>query len=284
MKHILVPTDFSPTAKNAYHFALEVARYKEMPIRLIHCYLPEVDPAFPYTGINSKEFLDARKELIEKFKQHQAPPHEGGVMTPVKIEIKTEVVPGYPTEEIVRRSNDPEVDLVVMGTTGEHGLAGKLFGSVSTHISRKAHCPVMLVPNGAHFSGIKHILFASSYEAIKVESLQKLKNLAILFGASVHFVHVREPNDATDYQEVEERIFDFFFGEDDPVFAFNMDMVHAEDAVEGLNRYAKRREIDLAVMVSPRRSFWENILHRSKTKAMALNTQIPMLVFHGDER
>jgi nucleotide-binding universal stress UspA family protein len=281
MKYILVPTDFSPTAKNAYNFALEVAKARDLKIKLVHCFLPEVDPAFPYMGVNSKEFIAAKEELIDKFKQHTLAPHDGGVM--IRVEVETDILPGYPTEDIVRLSKNEEVAMIVMGTTGEHGLAGKLFGSVSTHISRKAHCPVLLVPKGAKFKGFKQILFASSYEAVQDNVLKQLKELAMLFGSSVHFVHVREPNDATDYQQVEERIFDYFFGEDDPVFAFNMDMVHAEDAINGLNNYAKLRQVDLTVMVSPRRSFWENMLHKSKTKAMALNTSIPMLVFHADE-
>lgn len=281
MKYILVPTDFSPTAKNAYNFALEIAKTAELPIRLVHCYLPDVDPAFPYLGVNSQEFIQAKEELITKFKQHTLPPHDGGVMT--RVEVATEIRPGYPTEEIVKLSGSEEVAMIVMGATGEHGLAGKLFGSVSTHISRRAHAPVLLVPNGAQYHGFKNILFASSYEAVKTSVLERLKKFAMLFGSSVHFVHVREPNDATDYQRVEEEIFDYFFGEDDPVFAFNMDMVNAEDAVGGLNSYAKQRNIDLSVMVSPKRSFWENILHKSKTKAMALNTSIPMLVYHYDD-
>lgn len=281
MKYILVPTDFSSTARSAYHFALEIAKRKQLPIHLVHCYIPETDPAFPYLAINSQEFLDTRRELINKFRQHTPAPHEGGVMT--TVDVKTEIMAGYPTEEIVRMSQDPNVELIVMGTTGEQGLAGQLFGSVSTHISRKAYCPVLLVPNGVSYNGLKSILFASSAEAVHDGVLQRLKDLAILFNSSVHFVHVREPNDTADYQAVEEHIFDFFFGESEPVFAFNMDVINAENAVEGLNKYAKLKRADLTVMVSPRRSFWESILHRSKTKAMALNTDIPMLVFHANE-
>lgn len=278
MKYILVPTDFSPTAKTAYHFALEVAKYKDLPVRLVHCYLPDVDPAFPYLGVNSRDFLEEKQELINRFKKHTPAPHDGGVM--VHTEVETEILPGYPTEEIVKRSSDEEVEMIVMGATGEHGLAGQLFGSVSTHISRKAHCPVLLVPNGATFNGFRHILFASSSEAVHDNILKDLKVLAKVFGSTVHFVHVRQPDDRADYHEVEEHIFDFFFGEDDPVFAFNMDIVHADNAIEGLNNYAKLRQIDLAVMVSPKRSLWESLLHRSKTKAMALNTDIPLLVYH----
>jgi nucleotide-binding universal stress UspA family protein len=248
----------------------------------VHCYLPDVDPAYPYLGANSQGFLDAREELITKFKQRTMAPHDGGVLVPVKVD--TEIRAGYPTEEITRLSKDPDVEMIVMGTTGEHSLAGKFFGSVSTHISRKAHCPVMLVPKGVPFKGFKHILFASSYEAIHQGVLKSLKDLATLHEASVHFVHVREPNDSTDYQEVEEHIFDFFFGEDDPVFAFSMEMLHAENAIEGLNDYAKRQHIDLTVMVSPRRSFWENMMHKSKTKEMVLNTDVPILVYHADEK
>ena len=67
----------------------------------------------------------------------------------------------------------------------------------------------------------------------------------------------------------------------EPPFAFTMSRVAGHTVAEGLNDYAVRHRIDLIVMARPNRDFWENIFHKSVTKAMALNTKLPILIFHG---
>jgi nucleotide-binding universal stress UspA family protein len=64
------------------------------------------------------------------------------------VEITGEVVDGYADDELARLSG--EVDLLVCGS-GAHGpLGAVMLGSVSTGVLRKARCPVLVVPRGAH--------------------------------------------------------------------------------------------------------------------------------------
>ncbi|MFM9952206.1 MAG: universal stress protein [Saprospiraceae bacterium] len=50
-----------------------------------------------------------------------------------------------------------------------------------------------------------------------------------------------------------------------------------------MNQYAEMEKIDLIVMATRHRSFWEQLFHKSQTKQMALHTHLPMLVLHqGD--
>ena len=44
----------------------------------------------------------------------------------------------------------------------------------------------------------------------------------------------------------------------------------------------EENDIDLAIMVAHKRNLWERIMHKSVTKAMAITTKIPILVYHKD--
>lgn len=52
---------------------------------------------------------------------------------------------GTPAEVLVRTIEKVGADLMVVGNRGVHTLTGRVFGSVPTEVSRKAHIDVMLV-------------------------------------------------------------------------------------------------------------------------------------------
>ena len=70
----------------------------------------------------------------------------GDVTSPV--EISGEVVDGYADDELARLSE--EVDLLVCGSRGRGPIGQVMLGSVSAGVLRKARCPVLVVPRGAH--------------------------------------------------------------------------------------------------------------------------------------
>lgn len=59
------------------------------------------------------------------------------------VEVQVEVVHGRAVTTLLERSKD--VDLLVMGSRGVGGFAGKLLGSVSQRVLRGAACPVIIV-------------------------------------------------------------------------------------------------------------------------------------------
>jgi nucleotide-binding universal stress UspA family protein len=56
------------------------------------------------------------------------------------------VRPGKPVEEILRRADEIEADLIVAVTEGHHGFLDALRGSTTEQIVRQAPCPVLAVP------------------------------------------------------------------------------------------------------------------------------------------
>ena len=61
----------------------------------------------------------------------------------VKITLKTEE--GSPAESILKTIEKENIDLVVMGTSGKHGLDRFLLGSVTEKVVRSSKCPVLAV-------------------------------------------------------------------------------------------------------------------------------------------
>ncbi|GJM32870.1 MAG: hypothetical protein DHS20C18_18710 [Saprospiraceae bacterium] len=276
---ILVPTDFSQTAKGAYLFALEFANNKQVSVNLIHLFHPEVDPAYPYLSANSKSFLETKKKLLRHFKTRDLPPDLGGETAAKNVNTVLQI--GIPAQEIVRLSANPDIQLIIMGTTGESGLLNKLFGSVSTTVAQQAHCPVLLIPDGVKFKGFRNVLFASNHAAADEVLLKKAIDFAGLSEANIHFVHVDKggsPGGNKKEPEVEKKV-----KEKMPNLVFKMENITQNSFLPAINEYIKKNDIDLVIMATLRRGFIENILHKSMTKRMALNTDIPLMVMHFDD-
>lgn len=270
MKKLLVPTDFSEVASGAFQYALAMAAEQGAQIKVIHVHYPELSPETTYQMEPNQFLMDSKTEMLKKF---AAP-------DPQKQRIETELKVGFPVEEIIYAAEEFGADLIVMGTTGERGLIDRVFGSISSNVAKKATCPVILVPNQAKFKNFDRILYASNFDSISEDMLKRLVNFALRFKADIHFVHVEGDEGGKEYQEVENQLFNILFKEREPSFAFTMSKVEGKSVAESLHEYAIKHQIDLTVAVSPHRSFWENIFHRSVTKSMAMSAEIPLMVLH----
>ena len=276
MKNILVPTDFSSVAANAFEYAKALAARTGATIKLLHVHYPAVATMEAAPVDLFAESLKWKEQKIQDFiRQDPAQTPTGEI--PVMEKIKTELVIGFPGENIVERSKEDDVDLIVMGTTGEGGVLEKVFGTVSSHVARKAHCPVLLVPSGVQFKECGNILFATDKRKADEVLVEKIPCLMACPHANVHFAHVDE-KDGTTYKVEELSFFNpqltgqFFFVN-----------IESGDVLEGLNRYAEEKKVDAMVMVTTRRPFFEELFHKSMTKLMALNTKMPLLVMHYDD-
>jgi nucleotide-binding universal stress UspA family protein len=267
LKRILVPTDFSDNARHACMYAQSLA--KSIPgatIKLIHVFMPNVETEYPAMSTPIVDHLKVREAMLHEFADAMG-------------EKDRELLVGFAADELVRLSE--QVDMIVMGTTGEGGMLSQWFGSVSSAVAQRAACPVMLIPPDTIFDVFDQILYASNYESISRKMMDKLLNFNSLFNATIHFVHVRDTADDQAFQKTKEEVFRHLFQGGEPSFAFNMAEIAAESVQEGLNEYAATRKIDLVVMAHRQRGFWESFFHRSQTKGMILNVKdLPLLIFH----
>ena len=139
LQRILVPTDFSESARHALTYGLSFAREYKAELLLLHVveivpvgYASDLFPA-PMAAVFQEVSTYARAELAQLAKLAL----DRGVTT------RELVAQGKPSAEIVRAARDHDVDIIVLGTHGKGMLDKALFGSTTERVVRRAPCPVL---------------------------------------------------------------------------------------------------------------------------------------------
>jgi len=141
VRHLLVPTDFSEGSKQAFAYALEVARTCGAKLTLLH--VVEL-PSYLTDGHTPAHVTTALRDHMQGSAQQQlARLLPEGAGTPV--EIARQVAVGVPHQKILEIAAAEQVDWIVMATHGRTGLSHLVMGSVAERVVRKASCPVLTV-------------------------------------------------------------------------------------------------------------------------------------------
>ena len=278
MKKILVPTDFSSTAHDAYQFALQMANQLGLAVEVLHVYSGVLQPGQKFVlqaGMDREESLESH---LKEFISYYPDDFDSPIATDIKVETNI-VFAVNVVNKIVRLSKADDIEMIIMGTKGEHAVINQLIGSTSTAVAQRAKCPVLLIPKDTKLTPFRNILFASNYESRDEEALDQIKSMAEFYSAAVHFVHVAN-NDETYNENSKKAIFDKMFEGKNPPFAFHMSTVESKSVGRGLTEYALKNDIDLLVLVNRNRDFISNIMQRSITQRMGLYTKLPIMVYH----
>lgn len=274
MKTILIPTDFSATARNAAHYAAELALMAKTKIVLFHIYqMPVVLSEVPVMVPSLSEIENDCMNELGKLKKHL----ESKYSNELKIECVCKS--GFIADEIHRYAEENNIDLIVMGMQGAGYLSEKIMGSTTTSLMQKAKCPVLAIDHHAKFEVVQNILLACDYEGIEEKQiLNPLKDFAKLFNAKIHILNVVPilEKEATVTKAVEGLRLKHYF----EAFPHEFHFVENDDVIAGINRYVKKNNIDLIVMIPREHSFIKNIFKEPHTKQMAFHTHLPLLTLH----
>jgi nucleotide-binding universal stress UspA family protein len=274
MRKILVPTDFSAIAANAYQFAQVVAERQNAEVDIMHAYHPSFDYSNPYLDMPAAEFDSIKRDLLDQFIEGNS--RSGG---PVATLPKPILNIGFASEEIVRMSKG--YDLIILGTTGEGNLLEKAFGSVSTHVARFAHCPVLLVPGNCKCGNFEEVVYASNYQAADEAMVKKLLTITGPEINNIHFVHI--DNETKSPYHVEEVLYEQAQLYGTSTIGFNSVEIECPNVQEGIVQYASDIRADLIVMGTMHRNFLERLFHKSVTQQVVFHTTVPLLVMHYDD-
>jgi len=136
---ILVPTDGSEVSLEAAKHAIEMA--KAMNSRIYAIYVVDI---VPFIGLPTEGLWESMKEILEE-EGNDALNKISHMAKDYNVDIKVEILEGNPVKEIVDYAERKKVDLIVMGTIGKTGLDKLLLGSVAEKVTKKSHCPILLV-------------------------------------------------------------------------------------------------------------------------------------------
>ena len=150
-KKILLPTDGSKNAEKAGKHALWLANVSGADIIVLNVfelYYPRVAvlPLSMTPGDNEKLFeplMEEGKALTNNFIKRLEKTREESNFNKTKIDCM--VKEGRPHEVILNTIKDENIDLVVMGASGRHGLDRITLGSVTERVVRTATSPVLVI-------------------------------------------------------------------------------------------------------------------------------------------
>jgi nucleotide-binding universal stress UspA family protein len=139
MTRIVVGIDGSPPADAALAFAVQEARLRQLPLRIVCAW--EI-AAIEYTGAAFAPTRDLGAEAEHHAEEVLARAVEAIGREP-GIEIETVAAPGHPPAVLVERSEG--ATLLVVGTRGRAGFARVVLGSVSQAVAHQGLCPLAIV-------------------------------------------------------------------------------------------------------------------------------------------
>ncbi|MCB0657676.1 MAG: universal stress protein [Saprospiraceae bacterium] len=273
MKTFLVPTDFSDVSQQALQYLIDQLTHEKTQavIVLLHVY----DGTFSSDEPLVFEPMKGAEELVQEELQRFA----DRTPAPSGITIEPVALVGFPANEILHLVEKRKMEGICMGVRSKHELQDKVFGTVSSHVSRHADCPVILVPNGAKFTPYQNILVATETD-IPVNSFMHLARLAEKYQSILHFLHV-DTDGMDDFEETEVKLYQRINHLLSTLLPYEIRNLKADSVWSGITQYQQDYPVDLTVILPERHRFWERLIGLSHTKNLVLHSQTPVLVLPG---
>ncbi|WP_247002396.1 universal stress protein [Halosolutus gelatinilyticus] len=132
--HVLVPIDNTPLSETVLSYAFD--RYPDAAITALHVVPGVRDAPLELTDASVEDRQDASTDLFERAE---------AVADERDRPLETVTLFGSPARSILEFEQDEDVDAIVLGSHGRHGMERLLLGSVAETVARRASVPVTIV-------------------------------------------------------------------------------------------------------------------------------------------
>ena len=145
-RKILLATDNSEQAEKAGEYAISMAGSNGADIIVLYVIDAYYKYALPQKEL--REQLDEQlredgKEAVKKFKSKIEEKQCGGKCP--NINLITMIKEGKPVEVILKTAEEENVDHIVIGKSGKHGIERFLLGSTAENVVRGSKIPVNVI-------------------------------------------------------------------------------------------------------------------------------------------
>lgn len=274
METILIPTDFSPAAKNATEYGIQLAKFFNARIVLLNAYpIPPTDYEIGFSAEMISALQKGSEEALDKLKKEITEQHQRDF----SIECVAEM--GFPYESITATAKKFNADLIVMGITGEAGvLKEHVIGSSAVKVARHSEIPTFIIPENIKYHRIRKIAFACDLEKTEESYLVYLaKYFTSVFDAELEVVNIEKPTEEMTAAKSKSSVFIEKKLENvkhKTVYSIDKDVAH------GLEEYLKFHPCDLVIVNPKKHSVFHNLFNESITKQLAFHASTPVLAIH----
>ncbi|MFK8164016.1 MAG: universal stress protein [Lewinella sp.] len=281
VKSILVPVDFSEIARNAFRYALQLGEQLEASITLLYTVPPaSAIPDHAPFAVSFVEDLQAEAALsIRQFMDDEVQALGRQLERVPKVSCLVSV--GDLRQTIREKAEEMGNDLIVMGTHGQHDVWDKLLGTNTTFLLKRSPLPLLIVPNGVHFTPCKLLCYATDLQHADAFKVERLLDVFSVFRPDLHFLHVlplEKKQTAYDLGLLRE-----LFGNSNAATKTTFATVNNEAVIDGINDYVSRNQCDLVIMHRPEHSWLEGLFQPSNTREAALKATFPLFVFRQED-
>ncbi len=267
MKTIILPTDFSKNADRAMLYAVAVAKSLQARIIVVNAF------DLPYSqNVMSTSLLDIMRDTSEKGLKEIAKK-----LAPTGLEFETRSLMGNPIRVVKELSKFYNNCMVVLGTKGASGIEEVLIGSNAASILHSVNVPVLAIPSGAAFKGIKRIVYATDFKSVKNDiALQRLSKIACAVKAELLILHVthQKPEESIPQKEK--------FSEylSDCKHTFHFVEANEKNIEQAILDFAEEKDADIVALLAKKYGFLEGLFRSSMTSKVAFHTTRPFLALH----
>ena len=270
MKTILVPVDFSTTAKNSSVYAVHIAReLGAEKVVLYNAYSMPLATEMSWAVLQTEELQKASEEGLAKFKNElETIGFEG-----LHIEVISDF--GFLIDRINDIATDVKADLIVMGITGGGKLEEVFMGSNTTHVVHHTNVPVLIVPPDAQWRDVQVVGWACDYkDVLKTTPSVQIAGIITELKAKLVVVHNNPDPQAFDPDLFHNNVMVAeLFKKLQPEF----DLAGKEDFLEATQDFVEKHHVDMLLAI-PRPTSWiQSLFKRSHTKMLAFHSHVPVL-------
>ena len=277
MQTILVPTDFSATAKNAAIYAIELAKQigaaKVVIYNAYEVIMPSmaIDPMVPsMMPIDLETYKNISENGLESFSKELLPACGGTVVLETMSDLNT-LASG-----ICEAAEKTGAALIIMGITGGNAMEESLIGSNTVDVAKEVTVPLIIVPPNAVFKIIEEITLAVDLKKVAATTpVEPIKKLLDIIKAKLFVLHVNDGEDDADKDD-QMAVLNGLLKGYNPEYFF----VNNISFIDGINDFVDSKDVDLIITIPKKHGWFETLFKRSHTKLLAFHSHVPLMVVH----
>ncbi|NNE03625.1 MAG: universal stress protein [Eudoraea sp.] len=277
MKNILVLTDFSNNAYNAFFYAARLFKDIECRMYLLNVFSENTALISPDIVMDKNRNLlvqleeEAREGLDKDF-------HRINLDAPNEKHIRKTILRNGDLPDIVDEIVDNrDIDLIVMGNTGKTEAIPIFMGSnVINVVKAMPKCPVLAVPREKECEIPFEIAFATDYNrSYDAQVMQPLSFMANICNAAVRIIHINQEGRLSSSQKTNLNTLREYLRDLQHTVHWMPDF---SSKTEVINTFLDELGIGMISMIYYRHGFLGNLMRERVIKRMSFEVEVPFLI------
>ncbi|MFY0688362.1 MAG: universal stress protein [Cyclobacteriaceae bacterium] len=271
MKNILVPTDFSESARHATHFGYQLAKKAQGELTILH--VMEIGPVQDGEYYISGQLINRMSQECEEKLKAAAQPFAD------KIATHTFLMSANAMGGVKNSITQMDSDIIVLG--GHHdatSLSHAAFGSTIENVIRSTKCPIVNITGNTRLDNITNVLIAFDPETFNEFTALELKEVLNLDNHHLTFLWVDKVSGKYHIEELEQ----FLESHMEKIEFRNYTLQILKDlSVEhGIVNAIETLSPDLLVLTTHGRSGLKRFFYGSISEKLVGEIAIPSLILH----